>query len=224
MEEFHNDHQIRYRLAAKTEGNFDWLFVPGGPGADSTYFNNLLAHLELPGRTWLIDLPGNGTNPAPNGYDYDQWLEIFPRLFDRFDHPVLIGHSAGGHLALLGPELEERLAGLVILNNPSSGLGSNSGYYFAPKHLAARRNALLRVPFPFKPAAWWQRKAVQIDYSAKWAPQELPTLIMGGRYDCVCPFTLFQQDERFYKKIELAYIEDAGFVLGGEPPCYGPDI
>jgi pimeloyl-ACP methyl ester carboxylesterase len=100
----------------------NWLFVPGGAGIDSRYLKGLVANLELPGNVWLIDLPGNGDhtlNVDPN-YDYDLWFDIFKDLVERFDNPVLVGHSFGGMLGLLIPELENKLLGFVALNSSPS--------------------------------------------------------------------------------------------------------
>jgi hypothetical protein len=65
--------------------NFNWLFLPGGPGIDSGYLHELISLLSLPGNIWSIDLPQNGSNIINNeyqpGYDFDQWGEclILPR-------------------------------------------------------------------------------------------------------------------------------------------------
>ena len=42
---------VRYALVKSTPGKilFNWLFVPGGPGADSVYFLDLIRKLHLPG-------------------------------------------------------------------------------------------------------------------------------------------------------------------------------
>ena len=255
MKEFRDQNQIRFRLAAESEGRYDWLFVPGGPGGDSGYFLSLLAHLHLPGRAWLVDLPGNGTNKVAKDYDYDQWLEIYPTLVDPFHHPVLVGHSAGSHLALLFPELEEKLAAFAILNaspclwleeavrygkpfdlpdlsremaaftaNPTQetfdvALEANLPYYFSPSHLSAGREMLADLPFPWRPAVWWQRTAIASNFSAKWIPQLLPTSVVSGRYDCITPYTLFANDTRFHREnIEFTMIADAGHFPWVENP------
>lgn len=51
--------QVRYELYQTNEGkNYNWLFFPGGPGADSSYLRSLVDGLQLPGNVWLTDLPG----------------------------------------------------------------------------------------------------------------------------------------------------------------------
>lgn len=45
----------RMTLAQSNPGNgYNWLFLAGGPGADSEYFNELIEVLDLPGNVWLI--------------------------------------------------------------------------------------------------------------------------------------------------------------------------
>lgn len=248
---------VRYRLYQDNEGApYNWLFFPGGPGADSSYFCSLIDELELPGKVWLIDLPGNGSNVVEGATeDYDQWFELFPNVIKQFDNPILVGHSFGGMFPLLFPELENHLKGFVILNsapclwneeavayakqfdvpdlskemlafvsNPSqatfeAALDACMPYYF-PKHTLEKGRALLApVACRYQPAVWWQNKAVELNFAAKWIPQTVPTLIIGSKYDCICPFTLFQKDKRFQRdNVELLYIEDAGHLIWVENP------
>ena len=56
----YDSHRVRYNLYQTNRGTpYNWLFFPGGPGADSSYLRSLVDELELPGNVWLIDLPGN---------------------------------------------------------------------------------------------------------------------------------------------------------------------
>jgi pimeloyl-ACP methyl ester carboxylesterase len=116
---FYDQDQVRYELCQTNGGdNVNWLLFPGGPGADSSYLHSLVDELHLPGNVWLIDLPGNGSNiNASYSDDYDLWFEFFPRIVKRFDNPVVVGHSFGGMLPLLYPELEDYLKGCVVLNS-----------------------------------------------------------------------------------------------------------
>lgn len=240
---------VRYQLIKETpQTDLNWLFLPGGPGADSSYLLSLITLLDLPGKVWLIDLPGVGSNTGiPPNYDFDQWLEIFPITVERFSNPILVGHSFGGSFPLLFPELEEVLKGLVLLNaapslwleeavryskqfdlpdltremqeftlNPNAttfkcALGVCMPYYF-PKHtLEKGRDLLLSIPFEFLPAVWWQRKAIELSFTAQWIPQTVPTLIVGGTYDCICPFKLFQEDRRFHRpNIQQTLLKEGG--------------
>lgn len=113
----------RYHLASTNPGPaYNWLIVPGGPGFDSRYMMSLLDLVDLPGNTWLIDLPDNGDNTAdglPKDLDFNNWLQCVTDLVKQFENPVYVGHSAGGMYPLLLPELEKHLKGLVLLGSAS---------------------------------------------------------------------------------------------------------
>jgi pimeloyl-ACP methyl ester carboxylesterase len=209
---------VRYELYQTKEGkNYNWLFLPGGPGADSSYLRSLVDELELPGNTWLIDLPGNGGNVQSSfSENYDQWIELFSKIIGQFDNPILVGHSFGGMFPLLFPELENYLKGFVILNsapvlwleeainyskqfdlpdlsrdmqeftqNPNqdtfnAALEACMPYYFPKVTLEEGRKLFSQTPCRWQPAVWWQRKAIELNFSAKWIPQNIPTLIIEG--------------------------------------------
>ena len=108
---------IRYKLVQENVGPFNWLFIPGGPGADSRYFIPLIQSLHLPGKTWLIDLPENGDNMGFVTIEsFDIWLSLLPECIKQFDKPIYIGHSFGGMIALSYPFLENILSGLIIMS------------------------------------------------------------------------------------------------------------
>src|SRR5271170_5066336 len=72
----YDSNHVRYELYQTNEGKpYNWLFFPGGPGADSSYLRSLVDELKLPGNVWLIDLPGNGSNlqDAPQD-NFDSWI------------------------------------------------------------------------------------------------------------------------------------------------------
>lgn len=249
--------QVRYELYHTGEGkNFNWLFFPGGPGADSSYLRSLVEELKLPGNVWLIDLPGNGNNLNDSYSDnYDAWFEFFPQIIKRFHNPIVVGHSFGGMLPLLYPELETVLTGCVILNTapklwleeavayskqfnlpdltnemqaliktPSqstfdAALNACMPYYFPPRTLEKGRELFSHVPFQYRPAVWGQVRALEGKLLAKWIPQKVPTLIVGAKYDCICPFSLFKNDERFHRpNIRLLFLENAGHCPWVEDP------
>lgn len=253
----YDSNKVRYELYQTKEGKpYNWLFFPGGPGADSSYLGSLVDEIELPGNVWLVDLPGNGSNISNNySENFDQWIHIFPEIIKQFDNPVLVGHSFGGMFPLLFPELENYLKGFVILNsapslwleeavayakqfdlpdlsnemreftlNPNQetfkvALDACMPYYFPKKTLARGRKMLSQVSCQYQPAVWWQRTAITSGFSAKWIPQKVPTLIIGSKYDCICPFSLFKNDKRFQRpNVELLFIEDAGHMIWVENP------
>jgi pimeloyl-ACP methyl ester carboxylesterase len=253
---FYDARQVRYQLFQTNEDKpYNWLFFPGGPGADSSYFANLIGCLNLPGNVWLIDLPGNGSNLSDGFTNFDLWMEIFPEVIKQFKNPIVVGHSFGGMFPLLFPELEKYLKGFVILNSapalwlqeavayskafnlpdlsqemqeftdkPSQesfdkALAACVPYYFPPSSLEEGKKWMAQVPCAYLPAVWWQRKAMELNFTAKWIPQKVITLIVNARFDCICPFTLFQKDERFQRpNIEFLLIENGGHMPWMENP------
>ncbi len=253
----YDSNHVRYELYQTNGGKpYNWLFFPGGPGADSSYLRSLVDGLELQGNVWLIDLPGNGSNISEAySKDFDHWIELFPGIIQQFDNPILVGHSFGGMFPLLFPELENYLKGFVILNaapvlwleeavayskqfdlpdlskemkeftlSPNNetfktALDACMPYYFPKQTLEKGKELLSQVSLQYQPAVWWQRKALESNFSAKWVPQKVPTLIIGSKYDCICPFSLFKNDSRFKRpNVELLFIEDAGHMIWVENP------
>jgi pimeloyl-ACP methyl ester carboxylesterase len=252
---FYDKNQVRFNLiSTRGKASINWLFFPGGPGADSSYLLDLVNILNLPGNVWLVDLPGNGSHTV-NYENFDRWLDIFLPTIQKFDNPIIVGHSCGGMLSLLFPELEKTLSGLVILNsapclwleaavnkakelnlpdlslemqifkdNPTQetfnqALAACMPYYFPKESLAIGREKLLALPFNFVPAVWWQRKAIEINFQAKWIPEQVPTLIVNAEFDAICPATLFMEDHRFDRpNISKYYIENAGHMPWIERP------
>jgi len=211
---------------------YNWLFLPGGPGLDSSYLRPLLDALDLPGNIWLIDLPGNGTHPAPDGYNFNRWDELLLLLVRQFENPVVVGHSFGGMWPLLFPELEELLTGFVVihgapclwfegadlcarergLNPPSelegATLADYSPYFFPPATVEEGRAYFESIPYSAAPGGWWMEKCLP-SFDPQWIPQRVPTLILGGELDCITPPTLFEDDPRF-SRCTIARIPGAG--------------
>lgn len=119
-----DDNRTRLTLVKANPGKqYNWLFLAGGPGADSEYFRELVQILNLPGSVWLVDLPENGGNKLGEQYneryDFAVWEHALKHVLKSFDHVILVGHSFSGIYPLLFPEIEDDLAGLVILCSAS---------------------------------------------------------------------------------------------------------
>lgn len=251
-----NENNIRTSLIKNQEAPIlNWLLLPGGPGADSQYFESLVNAIEIEGNIWFVDFPNNGSNLHTEDYNYDQWLDIFIPFVKNFQNPIIVGHSFGGMLPLLFPELENLLKGLVILNSaPSLWLEeavkyakqfklpdlSNEAqafiktpnqetfeaylnvcipYYFPLNSLENDKQLLAGLPFNYHAALWWQRKAIEMNFSAKWIPQKTPTIIINAEYDCIVPYTLYQNDTRFNRSnIEKIVLKGAGHFPWIENP------
>jgi pimeloyl-ACP methyl ester carboxylesterase len=262
---FYDENAVRYQLVKTNPGEFvpNWLFVPGGPGADSSYFLTLIEFLTIPGNFWLIDLPANGSNiseKAPMNYDFDQWENCFISAVQKFENPIYVGHSFGAMFPLLFTELENILTGFIILNsspclwseesakcaqennitaltepladyekdpNPQTfkkALMACAPYYFPKNNLEAGKKLLESIPFNYLAPGWWFKKAAETNFTAKWIPQNVPTLILGASDDFITPFSLFERDIRFKREnIKLQKIENAGHFPWLEQPMLVKD-
>jgi pimeloyl-ACP methyl ester carboxylesterase len=117
MKTFYDKNKVKYTLFSTNDGyGFNWIFLPGGPGCDSSYFYNLIKILDLPGNVWCIDFPGNGNHDIQKA-NFDNWLSIFIPTVRGFQNSIIVGHSFGGMLPLLFKECENLLKGLIILNS-----------------------------------------------------------------------------------------------------------
>lgn len=105
----------RLQLMRSSGGKLlNWLFLPGGPGLGSESLFPLLDILELPGNTWRLDLPGDGSN---TGKSISQWSEALMEATGDLSNVILVGHSTGGMFALATPGLEKNLKGLVLMTS-----------------------------------------------------------------------------------------------------------
>jgi pimeloyl-ACP methyl ester carboxylesterase len=98
----------------------NWLFLPGGPGIGSESLHELVDTVDVPGRAWLVDLPGDGSNvgaPGAPADPYSVWPQVLLEAAQAVDHPVYVGHSTGGEYLLSTPGLAGCLAGLVLISS-----------------------------------------------------------------------------------------------------------
>ncbi|MBY0281364.1 MAG: alpha/beta hydrolase [Alphaproteobacteria bacterium] len=118
----YDENHTRFQLVKSVPGKevINWLFLPGGPGVDSNCFTGLVDSMNAPGNYWLIDLVFNGSNEHYPNFTtdvYKQWKDFLVSAVNKFESPILVGHSFGGYLPLFCPQLEDCLKGLVILNS-----------------------------------------------------------------------------------------------------------
>lgn len=81
---------VRLRQRSSAPGRFDWLFLPGGPGIGSDSLEGLADVADLPG-TWMIDLPGDGSNTDARGASPDPfslWLQVSPEAAQAVPNAV----------------------------------------------------------------------------------------------------------------------------------------
>lgn len=111
---------VRLRLFAERAGDCDWIFVPGGPGLGSESLEELVHAIDVSGRSWLLDLPGDGSNVSPPGAPaspYSIWPDVLVEAAKAFPRSIMVGHSTGGMYILSVPELEACVAGIALVSS-----------------------------------------------------------------------------------------------------------
>lgn len=183
---------------------------------------------------WIDIFPGiikQFDNPVLVGHSFGG---MFPLLFPELENylkglvilnsaPSLWMEEAVAYSKQFDlPDLSKEMQAFTLNPNQETfnvALDACMPYYFSKESLERGRSLLSQVPFSYKPAVWWQRKAIELNFSAKWIPQKVPTLIVGSKYDCMCPFSLFERDKRFQRpNVELLFIEDAGHAIWLDNP------
>ena len=106
---------VRLRLRHDTPGDLNWLLLPGGPGVGSDSLFELADLMAVPGRIWMVDLPGDGDNLRADDC-FAHWPGVLSEALDVLPHCVYLGHSTGGMYLLDTPDLESQLAGLVLVS------------------------------------------------------------------------------------------------------------
>jgi pimeloyl-ACP methyl ester carboxylesterase len=138
---------VRLRLAASGAGQWNWLFVPGGPGLGSQSLQYLVRAVRVPGTAWLVDLPGDGSNrDLPDIPDpYAQWPGVLAEAAQALRDVVMVGHSTGGMFMLSVPELEAHLAGMALISSaPHSGWRTAFAEYARDHPIPATETAAAR--------------------------------------------------------------------------------
>ncbi len=112
---------LKARLQAvneNTEGQYNWVFLPGGPGLGSESLSSLTRRLSLPGVTWHFDFPGDGSNlTSDDNFYFARWQDALIEAVKKLDNVILIGHSTGGMYIQSTPELEGLVIGLVLMGS-----------------------------------------------------------------------------------------------------------
>ena len=111
--------RARLQFIGSTHGaNYNWLFLPGGPGLGSESLSTLTKNLKLPGTIWHLDLPGDGSNNTPNDeHHFARWSDALLEAVSTLKNVILVAHSTGGMYALATPKLEKMLIGLVLMDS-----------------------------------------------------------------------------------------------------------
>lgn len=104
-------------ISANNKANYNWIFVPGGPGLGSEYLHQLTNLLHLPGTVWHFDFPGDGSNVVSNRKRFTNWSKGLLEAIRMLENVILVTHSFSGMFALTIPGLEYLLHGLVLMDS-----------------------------------------------------------------------------------------------------------
>ncbi|WP_296619971.1 alpha/beta hydrolase [Marivirga sp.] len=111
----HTDFKAQLKYSKGPEP-LNWLFLPGGPGFGSESLDNLAEQLSLPGKSWYMDFPNDGSNQISANQHFEGWSDGLIDLLSHFENPIIVAHSFSGMLVLSNKKLENYLYGLVLLN------------------------------------------------------------------------------------------------------------
>lgn len=133
------------------DANYNWLFLPGGPGLGSESLSTLTTILKLPGTIWHLDLPGDGSNITPDDEKYfSRWSDALLEAVSSLNNVILVAHSTGGMYALATPRLEKVLSGLVLMDSAPDSSWQKKFIRYAQAHPIKQSNKL-QIQYAKKP-------------------------------------------------------------------------
>ncbi len=195
-------HEFRLRKVQELPGPA-WLFLPGGAGLGSEYLESLIESIDLPGSLYLVDFPGDGSNPTPLAPE--TWKEGLTLLVKEFGSVHLFAHSFASMFVMTCPELEPYVESLVLMSASAKKLTHhNKGpiqlkeYFLSRLDLYVLPETLERARWlfenlPFKDAAFlWVRDHFHPKFRPSWVPEKTPTLIFTGDGDKITPLSSFK--------------------------------
>lgn len=123
------------------------------------------------------------------------WQKAFDKTLSDFPLPEL------EILVKLYPPGNELLKKLTIASAP---------YFLTEKSMLEGIKMLQSMPYNYE-AFQWSAEHFDQTYRAKWIPQKIPTLILGGDKDLITPQTLFKESKLFQRdNIKIETIKNAG--------------
>jgi pimeloyl-ACP methyl ester carboxylesterase len=137
--EHHEDQVAGVRTHWITAGHTDapHAVLLHGSGGSAALWYPALAALADRRHVVAVDMPGHGETsiPAwPSPGTMERMLDWLAEFLDRFDWPLVVGHSLGGYMALLHfARLRPSVAGLVLVD--AGGVGPRPpGFVMATRH------------------------------------------------------------------------------------------
>jgi proline iminopeptidase len=240
------------------------LALHGGPGFDHVHLKPALGPLREHAQIVYVDLRGQGRSGRPpiETCTLEQTADDVAALCGRLgiERPVVLGHSAGGfvalHLAVRHPEVA---GGLVLCSTaptlepisdgePAPALADRAGpeatevaarvfggdmspatmeefarlvapFYAGPAHMEVPLQLFPLSSFnPDVAQHFFQNLASKYDLRPRLGEIGVPTLVVGGGYDWVCPPAASRFLARSIPHAELLLLEEAGHFSFAEDP------
>jgi proline iminopeptidase len=240
----------------------------GGPGFDHAYFKPALSVLTDTAQVVYIDLRGQGRSdrpPVATG-TLEQMADdvaAFCRTLG-LSGPAILGHSAGGFVALLLAVRHPDLVGRLILVDTSASTADMGdamarleqlrgaaaraagervfsgdfseaamadfghlvlpAYVHDPATAGAMFEALGRSSFSAEVASYYFRElAPRYDLRGQLGDIRVPTLVVVGESDWLCPPSAAQVIAAAVPQAELLVVPEAGHFSFGEQPAIFAD-
>lgn len=180
-----------------------WLFLPGGAGLGSEYYDSLMEAVSLPGTIYLLDYPGDGSNPKP--LEPQDWKKGLLEVVRSFENVHLVAHSFGAMFVMTIPELEDELQSLILMDGSPKRLQHHPGgpshlkeefpkslsRYVTPEQLSRAETLFSHLPYNDE-AFMWVRDHFHPDFHPSFVPAKIPTLLLTGSLDAITPFANFE--------------------------------
>ncbi len=173
---------------------------------------------------YLEDLVGRFNNSIIVGHSFGGYLPFFSLKLEKtlkalivigstptLGSPVFSKTAEKHHLPSLDP------ARKAFTDNPSLATLkalylAESDYFFTPQYRQEGIDQIInQLEYSIKTEYWWYSGGVSQYESIVWVPQSVPTLILTGENDYICPIALFHEDERFSRpNIKIRSLVNSG--------------
>jgi pimeloyl-ACP methyl ester carboxylesterase len=217
LSEFFTKSKVRLRQRSQNPGVLNWLFLPGGPGIGAESLEELVETAALPGRSWLVDLPGDGSNLVEND-PFRQWPWVLlissapdARWYSHYlrmttQNPLPAMQTATQ--AFNANKSNETLRDLAVASAP---------WNFCTDALPLGEALLARMPYNLA-AVEWSDRHFDHTFELKWWPTDLPTLILSGSQDRIVEQSFWDNARFEGKNVMWLTVEDGGHFPWIEKP------
>lgn len=218
------------KLHYEESGNGQPLVLMHGWGCDHTTVRSIAAVASRTHRVLNLDMPGFGKSPEPaDVWTVDDYTDLVERFIKELDlrHPILVGHSFGGRVAIqLASRRPADIDSLILVDAAGIKPRRTFRYYrkvYTFKAMKRLANLFLGKEHAQKVVDKWRGKSGSSDYAGA-SPKmraimsrvvnldltpcltsiTAPTLLVWGEADTATPIADAKKMERL--------IPDAGLV------------